>query len=124
MYPLHRRLSYSYVPSANVFPTIQQPITSMAYLDYQFLLSGDALTLLNYDSMQEIKYSTSGTNFKYVICIDSSTCIAADDSTAELGIYVIDGSNFLGSGNVDPPKLYVALETGQARGLTIARGTR
>ena len=33
--------------------------------------------------------SYASTNFKYVICIDSSTCIAADDSTA-LGLYKVD----------------------------------
>ena len=76
-----------------------KPFTSVARVSNGILLSGDQLMLFNSVTMTTIRVTTTyaATNFKYVICIDSSTCIAADDSTSAFNYYQMTSSNFLGT---------------------------
>ena len=59
------------------------------------MLGGAKLTIYDYTNNSAVYEDTANaiTNFKYVICIDSSTCIAADDSTA-LSLYKMDVSTY------------------------------
>ena len=70
----------------------------MTNIDGGVTLSGDLLMLYDTQAMTVIKVTTAYamTNFKYVICIDSSTCIAADDSTSQFNYYKMTASDFLG----------------------------
>ena len=63
--------------------------------------------LFDYVGMTQIRVTTTygTTNFKYVICIDSSTCIAADDSTTGFKYYVMKNTDFLG-GTLDALNTY------------------
>ena len=62
------------------------------------MLGGAKLTIYDYTNNSAVYEDTANanTNFKYVICIDSSTCIAADDSTSQFNYYKMTASDFLG----------------------------
>ena len=72
------------------------PCTSIHFYSSNHVVSGDKLMLFDWTTMLPVRVTADTTNFKYVICIDSSTCIAADDSTANFNYYVMKSSDFLG----------------------------
>src|SRR3990167_9359614 len=57
--------------------------SSVAYLSTSDLvLTGDLLTLVTATTMtksKQVRSTYSGINFGYIVCIDSTTCIAAED---------------------------------------------
>ena len=71
----------------------------MAAIGSPLVLTGDLLMVFDASTMAAIKLTTNyaTTNFKYVICIDSSTCIAADDSTSVFSYYSMTSADFLGA---------------------------
>ena len=88
---IYKQYSYVYDPKQNLLPDQDTSIVTLACLDTKYLLSGSTLRLIDIAQMTIVKESKTSTNFKYVICIDSSTCIAADDSTTDyVGIYIVD----------------------------------
>ena len=73
------------------------PCTSIHFYSSNHVVSGDKLMLFDWTTMLPVRVTADTTNFKYVICIDSSTCIAADDSTLAFNYYQMTSSNFLGA---------------------------
>ena len=79
------------------------PITSGAFIGGNRVLFANPLRIIDYVSLTPPVRTATDTaaygNLKYVICIDSSTCIAADDSTSSLRNIFMTDSNFLGPVN-------------------------
>ena len=63
----------------------------------------------------------AATNFKYVICIDSSTCIAADDSTSDFKYYRMTSTGFLGGNDQVENFGLTEASTGYTLGVGAAR---
>jgi hypothetical protein len=61
------------------------------------VLSGQVLRIIDYSSMTILKTTSNyiSTNFKFITCLDASTCVSADDGTSGIRIYDITSSNFL-----------------------------
>src|SRR3990167_6711195 len=80
------RFDTSITPASNwnltYFPGDGRYFNSVAYLPTPGLvLTGDLLTLVTATTMtmsKQVRSTYSGINFGYIVCIDSTTCIAAD----------------------------------------------
>ena len=83
------------MPIINIWCTVNQIVQGMVQIgSTPIILLIPKLTKINYATQQVLTISTEPIDFRFIDCIDSSTCILLDSSMNNY--YIANTANFLG----------------------------